>query len=128
MILLDTCTLLWLASDPSRLSSSAREQIRGHADALFVSAISAFEIAVKQRKGALMLPLAPEPWFERVLEHHGIEEIPVTGQIASRAVALPPFHNDPCDRIIIATAVTQGLSIITPDEMIRSYGDARVLW
>lgn len=128
MVLLDTCTLLWLAADQSRLSSRARDLIADHADALFLSSISAFEIASKHRKGALVLPLAPVVWFKRALQHHGINEIPVSGELCTRSVDLPQLHNDPCDRIIIATAQAEGLSILTPDPMIRAYPGVQVYW
>jgi PIN domain nuclease of toxin-antitoxin system len=128
MLLLDTCTLLWMSSDPSRLSESARGLIREYADGLFVSAISAFEIAIKHRKDAITLPMSPHDWYARVLHHHGINELPVTGRIAMLAVELPPQHNDPCDRIIIATARVEGLTIVTPDSLIQTYPEVQVRW
>lgn len=128
MLLLDTCTLLWLAADESRLSEKARDLIRENADGLFVSAISAFEIAVKHRKGALRLPLPPRSWFPQVTKHHGVGELPVTSQVALLSAELPPLHNDPCDRIIVATAQAERLPILTPDPLIRAYPEAETCW
>ena len=128
MLLLDTCTLLWLAADEARLSDPARELIRENADSLFVSAISAFEIAVKHRKGALRLPVAPGSWFPHIVQHHGIQELPVTSGIAILSAELPLLHNDPCDRIIVATAHTERLRILTPDPLIRAYPGTEVCW
>ena len=89
MILLDTCTLLWLAADQDRLSSRAIEAIAASTGGLFVSSIAAFEIAVKTKKGKLELPLQASEWHERVLKHHGIKEIPIGGAIAARGCLTP---------------------------------------
>jgi len=128
MLLLDTCSLLWLAADPSKLSPKARDSIRESADGLFMSSISAFEIAVKHRRGALRLPMEPSAWIAHALQHHGINELPVTCRIAALAVALPPIHNDPCDRMIVATAQVEALPILTPDSLIRAYPGIQVVW
>ena len=127
-ILLDTCTLLFLAADQSRLSDRARAVISANADALYISAISAFEIGVKCRRGALTLPCAPGDWYSSALDLHGLVEIPVDGRCAIRATCLPPLHKDPADRIIVATAEHRGLTILTPDPLIRAYPDVRVEW
>lgn len=128
MILLDTCALLWLVGDQGRLSARARDRLREHAGGLFVSAISAFEIGIKHRKGHLSLPLEPEPWFEEALDFHGLAEIPVSGSIAARSTMLPALHSDPCDRILVATAQLLGLLVLTPDALIRSYPDTVTDW
>ena len=128
MLLLDTCTLLWLAADPAHLSLRARKGIGVIDERLLVSAISAFEIGIKHSKGALTLPMPPEQWYETALAHHGVTEIPVDGRIAARSAVLPRLHNDPCDRIIIATAQRDGLTIVTPDPLIRKYPKTHVLW
>ena len=128
MYLLDTCTLLWLTSDHSKLSQSAAEAIADEGSALFVSAISAFEIGIKHGRGALLLPFEPDRWYEEALEFHGLHEIPVTGRIAARSTMLPRLHADPCDRILIATAAEHGLRILTPDSLIRAYPSLEVVW
>ncbi len=128
MLLLDTCGLLWLAADPSRLSDRARDLVRANPAALFISAITAFEIAVKFRKGKLRLALPPEAWIQRALDHHGIRELPISWQIAARSALLPPLHADPADRMIVATAEAHSLLILTPDPLIAAYPGARVAW
>lgn len=128
MILLDTCALLWLAADQERLSPRAREAIREHAGELFVSSISAFEIAIKARRGKIEFPMEPGVWFKEVLDHHGLLEISVDGEIAARAVALPPLHNDPCDRFIIATALQHRMAVVTGDPFFAQYEGVRVIW
>ena len=128
MILLDTCSLLWLASDQDNLSIKAKKEIEKNSQALFVSAISAFEIAIKYRNKKLELPLPPLDWFSAAIDFHGIREISITSTIAVTAVVLPPLHNDPCDRIIIATAQLNAMKIITCDPLISRYKQANVIW
>lgn len=128
MILLDTCTLLWLASDQKKLSSKAKKEIEKNARALFVSAITAFEIAIKCRNGKLELPLPTLDWFTEAIDFHGIREIPVTSSIAVSSVQLPPLHNDPCDRIIIATSQLNAMKIVTCDKLISQYENAEIIW
>lgn len=127
-MLLDTGTLLWMAADQSKLSNTAKEVITSHSKNLFISSISAFEIAVKHRKGALELPLPPREWVPAVLRHHGVSEIPVDSSIAVRACELPPLHRDPCDRLIIATVQLLGVEVLTPDHLIKQYPDVIVRW
>ena len=124
----DTCALLWLASDQKKLSLLAKKEIEKHGRTLFVSSISAFEIAIKCRNKKLELPFPSLDWFSEALDFHGIREIPMTSNIAISAVLLPPLHNDPCDRIIIATAQLNAMEIITCDPLISRYKQADVLW
>ena len=128
MLLLDTCCLLWLAADQSHFSAKARQLIARHAGSLYMSGISALEIAVKCQKGRLQLPLDPETWIERALSTHGVLDLPVTWRIAARSALLPPLHADPCDRILIATAWIHNAVILTPDPLIRAYPGVRVDW
>ena len=127
MWLLDTCALLWLVADQRKLSVRVRTILTPSDVKTFVSAISAFEIAIKHRRGALKLPLSPELWYGEALDFHGIREIPVTGTIAAASALLPPIHGDPCDRMIVATAQAEGLTVLTPDEKIRAY-EVRAIW
>ena len=128
MLLLDTCAFLWLVADQRRLSERAKNLIRQNAADLYVSAITAFEIGVKHRKGALSLPFSPKEWISEALEHHGIRDIPVDWEVAERSTTLPPLHRDPCDRIIVATAATRGLSVLTPDRLISQYTEVTAVW
>ena len=130
MILLDTCALLWLVHDPAKLSLAASRAILSHGDSLHVSSVSAWEIAIKASSGKLTLPkgLTPEAWFSQALTSYSIREIRPDAAIFCRAVALPPIHRDPCDRLIIATATTHRMSIITADSVMPLYVGTKVLW
>ncbi len=127
-MLLDTCTLLWLASTPTALPGYVRRLIADNAGNLFISAITAFEIGIKHQRGALRLPLSPADWIARVLDYHGVQAIAVDWRVAERSTALPLLHKDPADRIIIATSLATGAPIITPDRKIKQYPGVRVVW
>jgi len=128
MILLDTCTLLWLVMDHSHLSPIALKTMEKNAGRLSVSAITAFEIGLKAERGKLELPFPVQVWFKKAVQLHGILEFPVTSAIALTASALPPVHNDPFDRLIIATALEHGAALLTPDPMIKKYPEVKTLW
>ena len=122
-MILDTCALLWLASGDKKLSRSALKEIN-EASAVYVSAISGFEIAIKVARGKLKLPGPPQEWFEKVAEHHGLAVLPLELNVCIAAAQLPPIHNDPCDRFIIATAKLHDLTVVTTDERFEKYGVA----
>lgn len=128
MILLDTCTLLWLTTDQSRLSDKAVEAIRGSGEFVEVSAISAWEIAWKEAKGHLKLGMDARSWFQAALEVQQVRETSITSKIALTAADLPRIHNDPADRFIIATALEIGIPIITPDQHFRQYPGIKTIW
>ncbi len=128
MILLDTCTLLWLAIEPKRLSSAAREGMAAAGEFVYVSAISAWEIAWKHRCRKLQLKLAPEAWWPRAVEQHALKELPISAAIALRSTSLSSLHRDPADRFLIATAQEHNLTLLTPDPDIRQYPDLKSLW
>ena len=120
-MILDTCALLWLASGDKKLSRSALKEINS-ASAVYVSAISGFEVAIKVAKGKLKLPHAPQEWFEKVVEHHGLTVLPLELNVCIAAAELPRIHDDPCDRFIITTAKLNDLTVVTADERFEKYG------
>ena len=127
-VILDTCALLWLVADDPLLSGKARRLIEANRDTIFVSAISAFEIAVKYHKGKLTLCGTAENWWQRSIAHHGLSVVDVTDSIFLTSAALPLLHHDPCDRIIVATAEDISATILTPDHLIAQYPSAKVEW
>jgi len=110
-MILDTCALLWLAQGGGRLSP-----------AVYVSAISGFEVGVRYRKGKLSLPAQPLEWLEAVVDHHGLEVLPVDLPSCIRSAELPAVHADPVDRIIVATAERQSLPVVSTDAIFTRYG------
>jgi PIN domain nuclease of toxin-antitoxin system len=120
-MILDTCALLWLASGNKKISRATLKQIN-EASAVYVSAISGFEVSIKASRGKLKLPHPPQEWFEKVIEHHGLTVLPLELKICIAAAELPPIHNDRCDRFIIATARLNDLAVVTTDENFEKYG------
>lgn len=120
-VILDTCALLWLASGSKRLSRATLAEIND-APAVYVSAISGFEIGLKVAKGKLTLPKPPQEWFEQVVEHHGLAILPLELAACIAAAQLPPHHGDPCDRFIIATAKLRDPTLVPADEQFEPYG------
>jgi len=127
-VLLDTCALLWLAESPANLSASARSTILHHSGELYVSAISAFEIGLKHRKGRLNLGMEPDNWWRLATAHHGLTVVSISDGIALASTALPPLHSDPSDRLIVATAAFIQAPIVTSDPLIRQYPNIHVIW
>jgi PIN domain nuclease of toxin-antitoxin system len=120
-VILDTCALLWLASGERKISRQTLKRIEA-TPAVYVSAISGFEIALKAAKGRLTLPVPPSEWFPAILEHHGLRVLPLDLDTCLAAAALPPIHFDPCDRFIIATALRNEFPVVTADEHFEKYG------
>ena len=113
--------MLWLAAGDRKLSRAAIRQIDESA-AVYVSAMSGFEIAIKAAKRKLKLPHRPQDWFEKVIEHHDLTVLPLTLDVCIAAAELPSLHDDPCDRFIIATAKLNDWTVVTADEQFRKYG------
>ena len=128
MLLLDTCTLLWLTSDQTKLSLGARQALSENTGQLYVSAISGFEIAQKVAKGKLVLPRPPTQWMELALRLHGLKSLALEMESAVAAGALPALHADPFDRLLIAVAQTHRLTLLTPDPLIRQYPALATVW
>jgi PIN domain nuclease of toxin-antitoxin system len=126
-LLLDTCTFLWIVGGDRALSARAREAFVDPESEVFLSAASAWEIAVKHRLGKLPLPAAPEEFVPVQRAAHGIEPLPVEEEAALQVAKLPGLHRDPFDRILVAQAIVGGLVVVTPDDPIRQY-PVRTLW
>ncbi|SEH57647.1 PIN domain nuclease, a component of toxin-antitoxin system (PIN domain) [Mycolicibacterium rutilum] len=117
-ILLDTNALLWLVSDPDRIRPSARELLDDPANELYVSAVSAWEIAIKTRSGRLDGTRLLASWSEVVAAMTAID-LPIDSADAAFAGQLNWEHRDPFDRMIVAQAARRGLSIATSDTAVR---------
>ena len=130
MLLLDTCALLWLVQDPEQLSARAREAIRKNAQSLAISPISFWEIAIKQAQGHLQFLRGTdlEEWHFEVVASYRLKELPLDAATLIASARLPPIHKDPCDRMIIASALRAKVAIVTADLIIPSYPKVKVCW
>jgi len=126
-LLLDTCTLLWIAANAKELSSRAREFFVDPDNDVFLSVVSAWEIAVKHRLGKLPLPEPVERFVPSLRERYGVTSLPLEEEAALHEARLPALHRDPFDRILISQGIVHGLVIMTPDRLIQQY-PVRTSW
>jgi PIN domain nuclease of toxin-antitoxin system len=128
VIVLDTATWIWRASDPKRLTTSARRAIDDAEHAL-VCAISVWEVAMLVARRRIQLDRSVEQWVDVALALPGIQLAPLEPAIVVRSAKLPgDFHADPADRMIVATALEHSAPVVTPDERIRSYPHVQSAW
>jgi PIN domain nuclease of toxin-antitoxin system len=119
-LLLDTQILLWAAGQPERLSASARKLLTNRRNELLFSAASLWEIAIKRSLGREDFRVEPR-LLRRGLLDNGYAELPVTSQHAVSIDGLPPLHKDPFDRLLLAQAATEGITLLTADAQVAQY-------
>ena len=122
-LLLDTHVLLWWLGNSPLLTAQARELIADTANTVFVSAVSLWEIWLKQSLGKLRLP----PDFEERLAAEGFESLPLMAAHTREVASLPWYHRDPFDRMLVAQARVASLRFVTADEVAASYGEVVLL-
>lgn len=131
MIVLDTHIWVWWVSGAQKLTKRVASTIDAAAAAgeLRVSSISVWEVALLVQKGRLQLTLDVEEWIAAAEALPQVRFVPVDNRIALRSTRLPgSLHNDPADRIIIATCISLGGSLITKDEKLRRYPHVETIW
>jgi PIN domain nuclease of toxin-antitoxin system len=117
-LLLDTHTLIWAVATPARLSPVARAAITDPRNAVFVSAATAWEIAIKHALGRLTFPVDR---FDEEMAAAGFEQLPVRIGHGLAAGGLPRHHADPFDRMLIAQALIEGLTLVSDDAVFPAY-------
>jgi PIN domain nuclease of toxin-antitoxin system len=129
MIMLDTHIWVWWLHDAPELPDEYRSIVEQHeGTGLGVSAISCWEVAKLVEKGRLLLPCPITEWMDQALTYPGIQLLPLTPQIAVTSTQLPqPFHRDPADQIIVATARLYQCPLVTMDTLIRAYPHVQLL-
>ncbi len=120
-LLLDTCTFLWVVRGDARLGKTAADLFRDPANEVFLSAISAWEIAVKHGLGRLPLSDPPSVYVPRERARHLIEALPLNEGATLMLDKLPAVHADPFDRLLVCQAIEGGLTLLTPDAVIHRY-------
>lgn len=124
-VLLDTCALLALAR--GELPPEAAAALRAAPEA-WVSAVSPWEVAIKTAARKLRLPEPPLTWFLGLADRHDLRAIPLDARTSCAAAALPPIHRDPFDRVLVALAQANVLTVLTSDENIPKYPAVKTLW
>jgi PIN domain nuclease of toxin-antitoxin system len=130
VILVDTHVVVWLALDPARITRKAKTAIddaRENADGLAISDITLFELSTLARKGRIQLGISLESFLQEVEARFVV--LPISSRTCAQALALPvAYPKDPADRIIGATALVNGLSLVTADREIRRSKAVHTLW
>jgi len=125
--LLDTHAFLWWINDDPRLSDAARQLIGNGESALFLSAASGWEIAIKMRLGRIEMLGDSEQFIFEQLALNNITVLPISMNHALRTAALPDHHRDPFDRMLVAQSQIEQLPIVTSDPLIMRYA-VDVIW
>ena len=118
--LLDTHLLLWAAGHPARLSPAARKLINHPANELLFSAASIWEVAIKCGLGRNDFQADPR-LLRRGLIDNGYIELPILGEHVVAIDTLPPIHKDPFDRLLVAQAIVEGITLLTADAIVKQY-------
>lgn len=128
-ILVDTDVFLWGIGIGKRLSSSARALLEDPDTEIFLSAATAWELAIKWSKGRLDLPAHPAQVVSNAVTAGGISQLAVTTNDALGVADLPPHHNDAFDRLLVSQAKRRGLRLMTADPILEKYDvDVIALW
>ena len=128
-MLLDTHVLLWLAGEPRRLSRPAASALRRAKTGVGIASISLWEIALLHRRGRIRGGGSPQRFIRMLLEGSRFRVHEIDAEIADVASGLGGgFPEDPCDRLIAATAIVLGLPLVTADQGIRGSGALRTVW
>jgi len=118
-LLLDTGLLLWWVANSESLSEQARALISDPENTVFVSAVSLWEISLKESLGKLRVPSD----FDDKLASESFESLPLTGPQTRQVARLPWHHRDPFDRMLVAQAQVEKLALLTADNRLAAYGD-----
>jgi PIN domain nuclease of toxin-antitoxin system len=119
--LLDTCVFLWLCAEPGRLSPRARGALGEAAADYVLSEVSLLEISLKWAAGKVSLPQPPRAWIEEQARIWRTSPRALTRSVIYRSTELPAVHRDPFDRLLIATALEDGATVVTPDPLLHKY-------
>lgn len=132
MIALDTHALIWWVSEPKQIPAKARRLLDAaveSGESVALSSISLWEVAMLVARKRLQLTLDLDTWIANLEALPFLQFVPVDNRIAARAVALEGFpHPDPADRIILATAVGLGATLVTADARLRAYRPVKTAW
>ncbi|MPY80012.1 MAG: PIN domain-containing protein [Actinophytocola sp.] len=127
-LMLDTHVLLWMLTDPARLSAKVRDAVTERSTELLVSSASAWEIATKQRLGKLPQADVLTRAFRQHLTRLAVESIPISDEHSLLAGSMEWQHRDPFDRMIAAQCMTESLPLATADEAFKTLVGIEVIW
>ena len=130
MILLDTHTWWWALSEPEDLSPLARQHIEQTPfGQRCIASISLWEFAMMAQRGRIQLTISPQEWLNYALQQAKTRVLLLSAEIALDSCNLPgEFHKDPADRLIVATARSYDIDLVTKDQKIRDYKQVKTVW
>ena len=126
-LLLDTCTFIWVVSDPTKLSASALAHFQDLANICYLSSVSTWEIGVLTGLGRMHFSEPIERYIPRMRRLQRIRPLRLLESATLLSSNLPPHHRDPFDRMLICQAMAHGMTLLTPDTQIAKYS-APVIW
>ena len=127
-LLLDTHALLWFDADPTRLSPKATRLLRERNNQVYVSAITVWELAIKNRRGKLPLAAPLLSSYHSSLARYGFLTLPLSSDHALAERNLSVEHKDPFDRALVAQAVYEKLSLLSSDPKLEKFSEVQVIW
>ena len=128
-VFLDTCTLLWVVSQPKKLSKKAQTLVTDENNIIFISPMSCAEIACLSGRKLIELDRHWKLWFRKYIDLNGWEVAPIDLSIIEEAYSLPgDFHRDPVDRILVASTRLYQATILTADKKIHKYPHVESIW
>ena len=119
--LVDTNVFLWALAEEHKLNSNAQEILKSSLSELYFSAAGSWEIAIKFALGSLPLPKPPSEYIPHALRVWAVRALDITHEHALRAGELPVHHRDPFDRLLIAQAMTEQMTLLTADRALQKY-------
>ncbi|HEY6320464.1 MAG TPA: type II toxin-antitoxin system VapC family toxin [Thermoanaerobaculia bacterium] len=131
LIVLDTHVWIWWVASPEQLSPDAERAIHSslHRGGVYLSSISCWEVGMLVKKGRLQLAVSTDEWIARSVALPFLHFVPVDNQIFLRSLDLAgPLHDDPADRVIVATALGLGMPLITRDRRLQDYPHLETIW
>lgn len=126
-LLLDTQCWLWWFAHPERLNEGVTEQISDETNEVWLSVVSVWEMGIKVSIGKLPLPETIDDYISTRMLQLGAKSLKITASHALRVAALPLYHRDPFDRMLIAQAQVEDMTIVSADSMFRQY-EVSLIW
>jgi PIN domain nuclease of toxin-antitoxin system len=125
-VLIDTHALLWAVDQPTQLGASALAVLKNPGNRLFLSAATVWEIAIKVGLKKLSLSVPYRQWIIKAIADLGLTVLPITVEYADVQAGLAPLHGDPFDRLLVAQAIVENLTVVSVDEIFDQYKVSRI--
>ncbi|OUU61315.1 MAG: hypothetical protein CBC20_00590 [Verrucomicrobia bacterium TMED60] len=126
-VLVDTFPFVWLVSEPQKLSLTAKDALRDESNEFFLSDASVLELSLKYNDGSLKMPQNPRRWIKEQIKLWNFKSIGITRESCFRLSEMPYYHEDAFDRMLVATALDQEMSLLSDNEEIQKY-PISIIW